>query len=204
MKHYFKNPRQITQKEFQDLAYSLRKFGDLSGIVHDLNSDEIIGGNQRITIFGMSQDSIVIEERMDPPDEQGTVARGYFLWEGHKYTYREVRWSPEYCEEANIRANKAGGTWDFDILANQFDLPDLLKWGFKEQEFQIQDVNLNYQPDESDTKGLKQYAVLLTPEQLEVVTQCVDKLIEDGKGSDPTNPSKPGNALYWIVSNANL
>jgi hypothetical protein len=36
LKHYHKNPRQITKKEFADLRDSLRKFGDLSGIVKDI------------------------------------------------------------------------------------------------------------------------------------------------------------------------
>ena len=46
MKLYHKNPRQITKKQYSDLETWLRELGDLSGIVHDLNSDEIIGGNQ--------------------------------------------------------------------------------------------------------------------------------------------------------------
>jgi hypothetical protein len=55
MKHYHKNPRQITKKQFADLQDSLKRLGDLSGIVHDLTSDEVIGGNQRMDVF--DQDS---------------------------------------------------------------------------------------------------------------------------------------------------
>lgn len=45
MKAYHKNPRRITGKQVDDLADSLTDLGDLSGIVHDLETDEIIGGN---------------------------------------------------------------------------------------------------------------------------------------------------------------
>ena len=71
MKHYHKNPRTITKKQFADLQDSLRKFGDLSGIVHNLNTDEIIGGNQRMDgtshnrnpPLGQYVDSMACEQR---------------------------------------------------------------------------------------------------------------------------------------------
>ena len=134
MKHYHKNPRTLTERQFKDLRAWLKELGDLGGIVHDLNSDEIIGGNQRIRALDLMGAEPVIVERFDPPTEQGTVARGYFERHGERYDYRAVRWTPRQCEKANVIANKAGGGWDFDILANDFELPDLLEWGFSEGE----------------------------------------------------------------------
>jgi hypothetical protein len=43
-------------------------------------------------------------------------------------------WDDKTRAEANIRANKAGGSFDFDTLANEFELEDLLEWGFSEFE----------------------------------------------------------------------
>ena len=40
-------------------------------------------------------------------------------------------------EELNIRLNKNTGNWDFDALANRFEVPDLLEWGFDERELQL-------------------------------------------------------------------
>jgi len=137
MKLYTKNPRQITEKQYKDLGGSLHRLGDLSGIVHDLNSDEVIGGNQRSRVFDIDKCQIEIVQQLDQPDEQGTVAHGFVVWEGKRYAYRQVRWTPKECEEANIRANKAGGTWDFDTLANEFELDDLLEWGFKGYELGV-------------------------------------------------------------------
>ena len=35
--------------------------------------------------------------------------------------------------ELNIRLNKSGGDWDFDLLSN-FEIEELKEWGFKEIE----------------------------------------------------------------------
>lgn len=137
MKHYHRNPRQITKRQFADLRDSLRKLGDLSGIVHNLETDEIISGNQRMEVFDIAQAQIEITERREEPDEQGTVATGWVHWQGARYAYRAVMWDEQTAAEANIRANKAGGGWDFDTLANEFDVSDLLEWGFSEGELQI-------------------------------------------------------------------
>jgi len=134
MKLYHKNPRQITEKQFNDLDEWLFELGDLSGIVHDLNSDEVIGGNQRSRVFDINKCEIVLTEELEEPDEQGTVAHGYIIWKGKKYAYRQVRWDDKQCEKANIVSNKGGGSMDFDILANEFDVDDLLDWGFKSYE----------------------------------------------------------------------
>jgi DNA modification methylase len=134
VKHYHRNPRRITKKQFADLQDSLKRLGDLSGIVHDLTSDEIISGNQRMDVFDLKTAQIEITERLERPDEQGTVARGWVIWQGHRYTYRAVAWDEQTRAEANIRANKAGGSWDFDTLANEFEFDDLLAWGFDEAE----------------------------------------------------------------------
>ncbi|GAB4493330.1 MAG: hypothetical protein OHK0045_22610 [Raineya sp.] len=133
-KSYHKNPRQITEKQFNNLKQWLAELGDLSGIVHDLNSNELIGGNQRSRVMMQDKHEIVLTEIYKKPTNTGTVALGYVLWNGEKYNYRQVRWTPEQCEKANIIANKAGGTWDIDILANKFDLQSLSSWGFESWE----------------------------------------------------------------------
>jgi DNA modification methylase len=137
MKHYHKNPRQITKKQFADLQLSLAKLGDLSGIVHDLTTDEVIGGNQRMEVFDINAAQIEIVDRLPEPDDQGTVATGWVHWKGHRYTYRAVMWDDKTRAEANIRANKAGGSWDFDVLANEFELEELLDWGFDKKELDL-------------------------------------------------------------------
>ena len=164
MKQYHKNPRRITKKQYADLERWLRELGDLSGIVHNLNTDEIISGNQRSRVFDVNACEVVLTDGPHEPDEQGTVALGYIVWEGKRYAYRQVRWDAKRCEQANIVANKAGGEWDFDILANQFEIPDLIEWGFKPQELGIDDVPDFAPVDESEQPRLDQKKSVICPE----------------------------------------
>lgn len=129
MKLYHKNPRQISAKRYSELETTLRELGDLSGVVHDLNSDEVVGGNQRSRVFDIGNCEIVLTQELEEPDEQGTVALGYVVWEGKRYAYRAVRWTEKQCEKANIVANSAGGTWDWDELV-AWNENDLKEWGF--------------------------------------------------------------------------
>jgi len=117
MKHYHKNPRTISKKRFEKLRADLAEYGDLGGIVHDLNSGEVVGGNQRMEAIDLNKCQVEITHKLESPDAQGTVAHGYVIWKGNRYAYREVRWTPEICEKANLIANFDGGTWDGDILS---------------------------------------------------------------------------------------
>jgi len=129
---YHKNPRKITEDELQKLQSDLEELGDLSGIVHDLNSNEIIGGNQRSQIFAECIPKLLVE--LDEPTKAGTVALGTVTYQNEDYAYRQVRWTEKQCEKANIVANKAGGDWDSDILLKHFDAADLAEWWFKDYE----------------------------------------------------------------------
>jgi hypothetical protein len=122
----------------------------LSGIVHDLNSDQIIGGNQRSKVFDVNACEIVLTEQYANPDEQGTVALGYILWQGNKYAYRQVRWDERQCESANVIANRAGGEWDFELLASNFAVDDLLAWGFEPVELGIDGIPASNGTGEDD------------------------------------------------------
>ena len=132
MKPYHKNPRTITESEQADLAQWLDELGDLSGIVHELNSDEVICGNQRVDVMGLLDASPIITERFDPPTRQGTVASGYYEKHGERYAYRAVRWTEKQSEKANIVANSAGGDWDIEMLGD-WDSEELAEWGMDEE-----------------------------------------------------------------------
>lgn len=138
MKHYHKNPRQITEKQFKQLQEWLEEFGDLSGIVHNIRTDEIIGGNQRAeAMHFMNGTKPTIERTYKKPTRTGTVKEGYFTYKGERINYRQVKWNDEKAERANMIANKAGGEFDFDIMANEWPIETLLNTGWTEKELQI-------------------------------------------------------------------
>src|SRR6185436_13064060 len=116
LKAYHKNPRKMSKEDYELLSSSLKEFGDLSGIVRNNTTGELVGGNQRTHFFSEpgSGAKVVISHRFEKPTETGTVALGYVLYNGEQYSYREVEWDLKQEERANILANKVGGTWDFD------------------------------------------------------------------------------------------
>jgi len=61
MKLFTDNPRKISASEIERLKGSMLKYGDLSGITHILDTDEIIAGNQRSTIGGESHTGSLFE-----------------------------------------------------------------------------------------------------------------------------------------------
>ena len=52
-KEYHKNPRKATKELLESIKTNILKCGDLSGITHDMNTDEIITGNQRTKIINL-------------------------------------------------------------------------------------------------------------------------------------------------------
>ena len=131
------NPRKISRERTEKLREYLGEYGDLSGVVYNSNPDceALVSGHQRTSEFKRQKAKIVITERYESPQIDGTVARGFIEnRSGQKYTYREVNWSKEKADAATIVANGQFGEWDSDILANSwdFDMPELRDFGVPE------------------------------------------------------------------------
>lgn len=122
---YGKNPRRLTEKQFEHLKTSLDKFGLIDRPCINLDGT-IIGGHQRINVLTSNQEEEI--EVMVPS--------------------RELNDSE--IEELNIRLNKNTGEWDFDILANEWNQDDLLSWGFEASEFALDEINVIETPEQAD------------------------------------------------------
>ena len=115
---YLQNPRQMTDKQVKDLTKSLEKF-DLVEIPAINTDGVILAGHQRLKIMqllGRGEEEIDVRV----PDRQ--------------LNEQEVK-------EYNIRSNRNTGEWDFDLLANNFEVDELLEWGFDEKELKIDDID---------------------------------------------------------------
>ena len=148
------NPRKISKEEFKKLTDSLEELGDLSGIILNLESKQIIGGNQRVKWFKLldpKKCSIEITEEFKKPDKQGTVAFGFIVADGYRYSYREVKWDEETEKKANLRANKLGGEDDNELLAKYFSDVELEMGGYTESDITslMQEVNI----EDPETNG---------------------------------------------------
>ena len=122
------NPRQITTKQYNDLKESIEKFGIVDPII--INKDNtIIGGHQRYKIF---------KDIIDKDSLLNITIPCVVL-----------HLSKEEERELNVRLNKNTGEFDMDILANEFDIDELVDWGFKHI-----DLGLNIDKIENDQEDL--------------------------------------------------
>jgi len=99
------NPRESTEKQESQLKQSLKKFGVVEPIIYNKQTGYIVGGHFRVR-------------------------------ELQKLGYTEIECvivdlSEEDEKELNIRLNANTGQWDWDALANNFELEDLNDWGLE-------------------------------------------------------------------------
>ncbi len=150
LRAYEKNPRTLSEKQYKDLSDSLDKFGLIDKPV--VNTDNtIIGGHQRIEVLRAQG---VLEVEVNVPD--------------HLLNEKEV-------EELNIRCNRNNGSWNYDILANEFDVGDLLSWGFDER-----DLGLG---EEEKPKKKEKFVISLEFSEKDTMLEYIEKCEEIAQDS---------------------
>ena len=142
------NPRQISKKQYKELKQSIEKFGLVDPIIINENGYIVIGGHQRLKIC-------------------------------KELKYKEVgcvilNLSKEKERELNIRLNKNTGEFDFDLLANQFEIEELTDWGFKEIE-----LGLNIDKIEQEEKE-DEYIITIKEKNISKANQLFKELDERG------------------------
>lgn len=134
LKDHAKNPRQIGKEQFERLSHLIEKFGLIDKPV--VNEDlTIIGGHQRIKYLKKSKVKMV---ECWVPD--------------HQLSDRDI-------DELCIGLNLHQGTWDWDVMANEWEPLDLLNYGFSEEQLlgtckETEDV-LEETEKKGKKKGLK-------------------------------------------------
>lgn len=176
------NPRQLTKDQYTQLKDSINRFGLVDPLIVNKNKDRkniLVGGHQRLRIakeIGLESIPCV-----------------------------EIDLSYDQEKELNIRLNKNVGEWDYDALANYFDVGELTEWGFSNDELQFY--------EEEPTTGLIDDDEI--PEVEEPITQAGDlwilgehrllcgdatkkedvDILMDGKKADMVFTDPPYNAL---------
>ena len=108
------NPRQLTKDQYSQLKDSIKRFGLVDPLIVNKNKERkniLVGGHQR---FKIAKEMGI--------DEIPCV---------------EVDLTLDAEKELNIRLNKNVGEWDYDALANYFDVGELTDWGFSNDELQF-------------------------------------------------------------------
>lgn len=114
LKPFDKNPRIITKYGLDQLKSSFDEIG-VAQLININTDNTILSGHARWN-----------QLKTEDADQEVSV-----LVPDRKLT-------PKQEEAVIVRMNKnVAGTWDFDILANEFDLNDLVEWGFDEKELNL-------------------------------------------------------------------
>ncbi|CAB4164432.1 COG0863 DNA modification methylase [uncultured Caudovirales phage] len=109
LKEYAKNPRILHKKDEEHIRISIEKFGMADPVIINLD-DTIIGGHQRIRTL-----------------KKLKVATTLAMVPDRLLNEKEI-------EELCIRLNRNHGSFDFEALGNNFEMQELLEWGFAPEE----------------------------------------------------------------------
>lgn len=110
-----KNPRTITDEKKRMLIHSMKEFGDLSGVIYNRKTKQLVGGHQRTSILDAAS-VVEIVKKYEKPTPTGTVAEGFIISGKERFNYREVSWSEAKEKAANLAANKGAGDWDMTAV----------------------------------------------------------------------------------------
>lgn len=126
LRDYDRNPRTITKDEFKKLVESLKQDGYHNRIAINLDN-VILGGHQR--------KKALLAAGWKPEDEIEVIVPDQLL-------------AGEAFDRVNIRDNLAYGSFDFDMLGNNFEAHQLIEWGMPEHMLGKSHFDFNEEPEE--------------------------------------------------------
>jgi hypothetical protein len=177
------NPRELTKEQHKQISDSIKRFGIVDPVIVNTHKDRkniIVGGHQRTKVakeLGFKEMPCV-EVKLDPDQER----------------------------ELNIRLNKNTGQWDWDNLANYFDLSDLVDWGFNEKDmafFDLDQLSDDFTLPDGEKEPFQQMTFTLADSQAEFIREQLSKVKKDydlDKIDTFGNENDNGNSLFLIIS----
>lgn len=120
-----RNPRTLSKEQNKSLCESIERFGVAEKPIINTNGC-IIGGHQRLKVLktmGCKEIECWV------PSQTLTNAQ---------------------VDELNIRLNKNTGDWNWECLANEWEIEDLVDWGFDLAEFGIHENESCDEEQETD------------------------------------------------------
>lgn len=199
-----KNPCTISAPKLGQLKKALVAFGDLSGIVYNSRTNQLVGGHQR-TKHLPEDAEVIITKRYSKTTRTGTVAIGYVLLCGERFSYREVYWGKKKEKAANLAANKSAGEWEEQLLKEflkelagsspesvpltMFGPDELLALGITDPKAIADEPTINPDPNENDEEPIEEPEKLIGSVQLfnedclvalrTIPENCIDAVVTD-------------------------
>jgi hypothetical protein len=175
------NPRLIKDDKFKKLVQSIKDFPemlDIRPIV--VNADMVVlGGNMRLKACkeaGLKEVPIIMADNL----------------------------TEEQQREFLIKDNVSGGEWDWDILANEWDVQQITDWGVDVGGFDVNadELGTEFSLPDGDKLPFQQMTFTLADEQAEQIKNAIAdiKETEEYKYAETMgNENSNGNALYLII-----
>lgn len=159
------NPRKIGESAERGLAASLDKFGDLSGIVWNRRTGELVAGHQR-----MRQ----IEAKWGPQEialvDEAAGLYGIRIDDSHFFAVRVVDWTKAKQRAANVAANsqKIAGEFTDDLAEFLLEVKDEIE---QEDSTLFDDVLLAELVDPKGS-GSEETKDAKLSESFQIIVQC--------------------------------
>ena len=176
------NPRVIKDGKFQKLVKSITELPqmlELRPVV--VNRDMIVlGGNMRLKACeaaGLTEVPVIFAENLTPEQEREFI----------------------------IKDNSSFGEWDWDLLANEWNVDQLQEWGMDIGGFDLSpdEFDESFELPDGDKSPFQQMTFTMADEQQTIIKNAIDdiKKTEEYKYVETFgNENGNGNALYLIVS----
>ena len=174
------NPRIIKDDKFKKLVQSIKDFPEMLDIRPIVVNKEgiILGGNMRFK-------ACVEAGIKEPP-------------------YVVVDLTEEQQKEFLIKDNVSGGEWDWEALANEWNVEQLEDWGLDMPGFDLDsdELGTDFKLPDGDKAPFQQMTFTLADEQAEQIKNAIAdiKETEEYKYAETMgNENSNGNALYLII-----
>lgn len=174
------NPRIIKDDKFKKLVASIKEFPEMLSLRPIVVNDDMIvlGGNMRLKACkeaGFKEVPIIKASDLSEDQQKQFI----------------------------IKDNVGFGEWDWDMLANEWDVEDLVEWGLDLPGFNnVEDLGENFTLPDGDKSPFQQMTFTLADEQAEQIKNAIKEIkrTEEYKYVETMgNENSNGNALYLIV-----
>ena len=175
------NPRVIKDDKFHKLCESIKAFPKMLELRPIVVNDDmvVLGGNMRLKALkhlGLTEAPVIKASELTEEQQRQFI----------------------------IKDNAGFGEWDWNILANEWDVQELEQWGIDIPGFDINSDELGeeFSLADGDKAPFQQMTFTLADEQAEQIQNAISdiKLTDEYKYAETFgNENSNGNALYLII-----
>lgn len=166
LQEWEKNPVQISERDAKELSKSLDKF---EHVIPYVAAAPIVAGKATPLLDGHQRKMVELSLNKVSPNTLVDVRVP-----SRKLTEKER-------QEIVVRLRKNTGEFDFDKLANFFDVPDLLEWGFSEKELTGEGFEIGDESQDAEPQNIsEQYIILIECDNEKEQNKLLERFIEEG------------------------